>query len=252
MPATLGYFQRAKSLNLLVVKYSSGSLMSVLFPVLVQVKNDLQRFRKIAIKMIGIISFIVFLLLGGLYLLSEELIIFIFSEKWLPSVHFFQILVFSGFAYPINSLLLSLLTSRGNSKEFLRSEIYRKSLVSINLLVLYLFGINSYLYGLVVISILGVLLNIFFASREIKSSFFSFLEPIFDQAIIVILSVVSTVYLMLFIDMQSEILFFVKGSLFTVLYFTFSRLFKTKSYNSLLEQIISKRSTTPLENTKVL
>ncbi|MBW6453478.1 MAG: oligosaccharide flippase family protein, partial [Methyloprofundus sp.] len=249
---TLGYFQRAKSLNLLVVQYSSGSLMSVLFPVLAQVKNDLPRFRKIAIKMMGIISFIVFLLLGGLYLLSEELIILLFGEKWLPSVHFFQILVFSGFAYPVSALLVNILSSRGNSKGFLRLEVFKKSLVSINLLVLYFFGINSYLYGLMVTSVFGLSLNIFFATREIKSTFFSFLEPIVDQAIIVILSVVSAVYLISFMDMPSEILFFVEGFLFTILYLIFSWIFKTKSYYSFLDQIISKHKITLLENTKAL
>ena len=38
-PATLGYFNQAKSLDGMVISYSSGSLMSVLFPVLSKVKK---------------------------------------------------------------------------------------------------------------------------------------------------------------------------------------------------------------------
>ena len=139
-PATLGFFQRAKSLNSMVVQYSSGSLMSVLFPVLSKVKNDLPRFQSIVLKALGVISFIVFLLLGSLYLISEELIVLLFSAKWLQSVEFFKILVLSVFGLPISTLLVNVLSSRGNSKAFLRLEIYKKVIVTINFVVLY-FGV---------------------------------------------------------------------------------------------------------------
>jgi len=237
LPETLGFFQRAKSLNLMVIKYSSGSLMSVLFPVLSQVKNDLPRFREIITKMMGIICFVVFLLLGGLYLLSEELIVFLFGEKWLPSVNFFQILVFSGFAYPISALLVNILSSRGNSKAFLHLEIYKKTLVSINFCVLFFEGIESYLYGLIITAILGVSLNIFFASREIKLSFFKFFEPIIDQAIIVTFSIISTLYLLTLFKLSSEFIFFIKGSFFTIVYFLFSYVLKTSSFNYFSDQL---------------
>ena len=125
-PATLGFFQRAKSLNLMVAQNSSASLMSVLFPVLSKVQNDLQRFQRIVVKTMGIICFVVFLLLGGLYLVSEELIVLLFGEKWLPSVSYFQILVISGFGYPVSALLVNILSSRGKSKEFLLLEILKK------------------------------------------------------------------------------------------------------------------------------
>jgi len=71
-PATLAYFQRAKSLNGMAVQYSSGSLIAVLFPVLSKVQKDLPRFQSIVIKGFGIISFVIFFLLGSLYLVSEE------------------------------------------------------------------------------------------------------------------------------------------------------------------------------------
>jgi len=124
-PATLGFFERAKSLDQFIVAYSSGSLMSVLFPILSKMQNDLPRFQNIVTKILGILSFIVFMLLGVIYLISEELIIILFTEKWLPSVKYFKILVLSGFAYPISALLVNVLSSRGNSKAYLRLEIYK-------------------------------------------------------------------------------------------------------------------------------
>lgn len=57
--------------------------MAVLFPVLNQVQNDLPRFKCITIKTLEIICFVVFLLRGRMYLISEELIVTLFTEKWL-------------------------------------------------------------------------------------------------------------------------------------------------------------------------
>lgn len=237
-PAMLGYYQRAKSLNQMAVRYSSGSIMSVLFPVLSKVQNDLPRFQNIILRSLGIITFIVFLLLGGLYLISEELIVLLFSNKWLPSVDFFKILVLSGFSLPIGALLVNVLSSRGNSKAFLRLEIYKKAIISINFFVLYFLGIDSFLYGLIAVSIFTVLLNIFFASREISLPFHLFVKPIITQMCISIVAVFVTMFIIQNIEFIDIIALVIKGALFTFLYVLFNYILKTSSFEYVLEQII--------------
>lgn len=234
---TLGYFQRAKSLNGMIVQYSSGSLMSVLFPILSKVQKDLPRFQNIVLKALGLISFLVFLLVGGFYLVGKEVIVLLFSEKWLPSVGFFQILVLSGFAFPISALLVNVLGSRGNSKDFLRLEIYKKLVASVNLVVLLLFGIDAFLYGLIVQGFFGVGLNIIFASREISLSITDFIKPIIVQMSIAIVATFLTLFVIvpLHTGIISGIL--LKGSLFTLLYLYFSYLLKTSGFMYFMEQI---------------
>jgi len=237
-PDILGFFHRAKSLDSLAVQYSSGSLMGVLFPVLSKIQNDLPRFQNTIIKSFGIINFVVFLLLSGLYLVSEELIVLLFSDKWLPSVEFFQILVLSGFAYPVSALLVNVLSSRGNSKAFLRLEIYKKIFVSINFIVLYYWGINVYLYGLIVESILGVALNILFASREIRLPFILFVKPIITQASIAIFSTASTYIITKDLELSNIIMLIIKGGLVTILYISINYILKTNSFTYFLEQFM--------------
>jgi len=249
--ATLGYFQRAKSLNRMVVQYSSGSLMAVLFPVFSKVQNDVPRFQNIILKSLGIISFVVFLLIGVLFLISEELIVIIFSAKWLPSVDFFKVLVLSGFAYPISALLVNILSSRGKSKEFLRLEIYKKLIASCNLLILFFLGINAFLYGLIVQGVLGVLLNIVFASREIKLQYKVFIKPILVQLSISVLAVILTISIVDNLELISLFMLLIKGSVFTVLYFLLSYLMKTTSYGYFmgeLKSIFSERVKYQKEN----
>lgn len=237
-PMLLGFFDQAKRLNELIVQYSSGSLMAVLFPVLSKVQNDLHRFQNIVMKSLGFISFIVFFLFGVMYLISEELIVLLFTEKWLPSVEYFKIFVLSGFAYPVSSLLVNILSSRGKSKAFLRLEIYKKILQGINFYVGFLWGIEGYLYGLVVVSFLGVSLNILFASREIKLPFLLFAKPIIVQMIIAVISVWITTLFVDEIEMYAILILIMKSIIFTFFYFGINIFLKTSSYTNFREEVV--------------
>ena len=235
-PMTLGFFQRAKSLNLLIINYTSGSLMSVLFPILSKVKNDLPRFQNIITKGLGIICFITFFLLGLLFLISEELIVILFTEKWLPSVELFKILVLSGFSYPISALLVNVLSSRGNSKKFLRLEIYKKIALAINLYVGFLWGIEGYLYGLIITSSISVYLNIWFASKEIKMKKREFISPIGLQIIIGLISTVLVWFVNINIEYTNGIMLLLKSIEFTFLYIVINYFFKIRSYQYFMEE----------------
>jgi len=235
-PATLGFFNRAKALDQMVVNYSSASLTAVLFPLLSKVQNDLPRFQNIVIKSLGIIVFVVFLLLGGLYLVSHELIVLLFGEKWLESVAYFKILVLGGFGFPVSALLGNVLSSRGNSKAFLKVEIYTKLIMAINLAILYLWGIESFLYGLVIIAFLNTMIYISFSSREIKVPFWLFVKPIIIQMAITILAVIITILVTENLELSDIIMFFVKGSIFTILYVLINYRMKINSFKCFLEQ----------------
>lgn len=235
-PAILGFFQRAKALDMLVITYASGSLMGVLFPVLSKVKNDLPRFQNIIIKSLGIICFITFFLLGILFLVSEELIVILFTEKWLPSVEFFKILVLSGFAYPISALLVNVLSSRGNSKGFLRLEIYKKIIFGINLYIGFLWGIEGYLYGLVLASLFAVYINIIFASNEINIAKLDFVKPIFIQMILSVFITIIVLFINIELDYPHIISFLLKSLEFTILYIGINYFLKIKSYQYFMEQ----------------
>lgn len=236
-PATLGYFDRAKSLDQMINTYSAGSLMSVLFPVLSKVQNDLVRFQNIVIKALSVINFTVFLLLGIMYLSSEEIIVLLFSDKWLPSVGYFQLLLLSGFAYPISALLVNVLSSRGNSKLFLHLEIYKKIVFAINLSVAFIWGIEGYLYGFLIASIIALYLNIMFSSKEIFLSKMSFIEPIIIQMCITIITVLVVQNLNTTVEFNNVVMIFIKTIEFTCIYIIVNILLNTMSYKIVKNQL---------------
>lgn len=237
-PGTLGFFNQAKRLNAMIIQYSSGSIMAVMFPVLSKVQQNLPRFQNIAMKTFKIINFVIFFFLGVMYLISEELIVLLFTDKWLPAVEYYKILVLGSFSWPLSALLVNILSSRGNSKILLRLQIYKKILQSINLYVGFLWGIEGYLYGLILVSVFGILLNIFFASREIKLSFLEFVKPVVIQMMISVISVWIVILFTNEIVTYDILLLLMKSILFTILYFGINIFLKTSAYEILKEQAV--------------
>ena len=235
--ATLGFFHQAKQLNNFVIEYSAGSLMSVLFPVLSKIQNDLAKFQRVVLKSTGVISFITFLILGGLFLVSDEIILLLLGEKWEPSIIYFKIILLSGFAYPISALMVNVLSSRGKSKAFLRLEIYKKIIQTANFFILYFFGIQVFLYSLVISSLLGTSLNIHFATREIKLPFYSIVKPLFIQAIIAVVLVVLIKAGVEQLDLHHFFMMLVKGFTFLFAYIAVNWLLQIKSFDVIKEQV---------------
>ena len=173
-PASLGFYFRAKSLDTLVSNYTSGTLMSVMFPVLSNIQDDDTRFKNIIYRTFHLLNFATFFLLGIFLLCAKDIIVILFSAKWLPCVEYYQILVLGGFVFPFSSLLVNILSSRGNSKAFLRLEIIKKTPLLIVFIVGFWFGITGFLTGVVISSYLALICNIYFAAKEmnVKSSWF--------------------------------------------------------------------------------
>lgn len=233
----LGFYYRAKSLDRLIIKNSAGSLVSVMFPVLSKIQNDLPRFQNVVLRTLAIISFLVFMISGMMYVISYEFIIVVFSEKWLPAVQYYELIVLYGFSFPIIALLANVLKSRGKAKDFFRLNLYIKSLVFFNLGTVIVIGIQGYLYGMLIISFVSVALNIRFAAREISLRVWDFAKPIISQMAIAVLVVFAMYQLDIFSGLDRYWHQMVlKILVYLVAYIGISRLFMTIPYRRFMEQ----------------
>ena len=227
---TLGYFQRAKQFNGLITQYTSGSLMAVMFPVLSKVQHDLVRFKSITLNTLNTLCFVVFLLIGSVYLITTELIVILFTDKWLPSVQYMEILLLSSFAYPLSALLVNVLSSKGNSKGFLKLEIIKKFFLSINLVSAVYFGIEIYLYGLVLVSLINISINIYFVKKELGLPFLLLFKPIVQQMCIALAFILLVTYITADLQLNFYLFASVKVTLFVFCYILANYFFKTTPY----------------------
>jgi len=161
----LGYFNRADSLKQFPVNNVSSVLNKITFPLFSKIQNDDIKLKEVYKKIMQMVIFLIAPLLIFLAVLGEPLFRFLFTEKWLPAVPYFQILCFSGLLYPIHAYNLNILKVKGRSDLFLKLEVIKKIVIVLITLIAYQFGIYGLLYSTVFLNIIGFFINTHYTGR---------------------------------------------------------------------------------------
>lgn len=168
-PAAVGFFHQAETLRLFPVQQISTVVGKVTYPLFAKMNDDdaLKFAYKITMKLVLVL--IVPLMLG-LILMAEEGFRFLFGEKWLPAVPYFQILALASIVRPLSVYNLNILKVKGRSDIFLRIEILKK-IIGVALLIV---GLNFQVIGLVisltVFSYISFIINMYFSGSLISYS----------------------------------------------------------------------------------
>lgn len=242
-PAQVGYYNRADSLKQLPVSNIAFVLNKVTFPLFASIHNEDVRLKSAYKKIMQMVIFLVAPMLIILAVLAEPLFRFLFTEKWLPSVPYFQILCANGILFPIHAYNLNILKIKGRSDIFLKLEIVKKILLLVIILIAFSFGIFGLLYGSVIFSILAFFINTHYTAKYINYSSF---EQIKDIAPIITLAAFVGVILY-FIDIflvtitQYDIVRLIIGGVTAaLLYATLAFSFKMHSLKELITIIKRK------------
>jgi O-antigen/teichoic acid export membrane protein len=154
---TVGYYTRAQSLDNISRELTSGSMYSVFFPYFGRIQNDPEKIKTLYLKCLNIVTCVLVLLTGGLYLNARDIFVLLFTEKWLPSVPFFNILTITGYFLTINVIMNILVAGIGRSKEYLRAEIVKKVIIIVSFVIGFMGDVEHFLVAVLISSILGLL-----------------------------------------------------------------------------------------------
>lgn len=164
----LGLYSKAKAMNGFVIRYSSESIGSVTFPAMAEVKDNRRRMLELGFSAEKLIAFVSFALLGWLFVAAGPLILTLYGSNWQPAVEIFRLLCLSGFAYPISAATLSMLKASGDSRSFLKAEVWKKIVGLAGLAIGFAFGLKGYLISLVITGAIAVPLNMFYTGRSLN------------------------------------------------------------------------------------
>lgn len=209
-PAAVGFFHQAETLRLFPVQQISTVVGKVTYPLFAKMNDDdaLKFAYKITMKLVLVL--IVPLMLG-LILMAEEGFRFLFGEKWLPAVPYFQILALASIVRPLSVYNLNILKVKGRSDIFLRIEILKK-IIGVVLLIV---GLNFQVIGLVisltVFSYISFIINMYFSGSLIS-------YPIKEQ-------LKDTLFLYILGGLVFLLLYFIKYNLNYISHFDFISIF---------------------------
>lgn len=115
-PTALGYYTVAYRLLLVVSDLLGSILAKVSLPAFSKLQTDPEKMRRGFYKASQVIALIVFPSFLTLSILSPEVILSMYGEKWAPSIPVMQVLSFAGILQSINFLNTNLILSTGKSK----------------------------------------------------------------------------------------------------------------------------------------
>lgn len=198
-PASVGFFQRARSFQQMPVSLVQSILGRVTFPLFASIQDDPVRLKRGMSKAIQLGSFFSITAMAGMAAVAEPMVVTLIGEKWMPSVPLLQVLCLGATLYPLHALNLDILMALGHSKLYLRLEIIKKGVVLLNILLTYRFGVQAMVYGIVVVSFACIYVNAYYTKKYIH---YGMLAQLRDLLPTVGLSIVMFVIVSAFIGLD--------------------------------------------------
>ena len=167
-PATMGYYSKALSTERLASTSISQVMTQVTFPIYAEVQDDKKRMTQMVKRLVTSLAYVTFPMMFILLLLAKPLFVLLYSDKWLQSVPYFQILCIAGLAYCLQSVNLQTISAIGKSRTMFFWTLLKRS-VGIGFIVggLWLFGMDGLLWGTVLNTWFSLFVNMGLVSKHI-------------------------------------------------------------------------------------
>ena len=163
----LAYYTKGKSLPYMFRNNTYNTLISVLFPAMSRVGDDPEQVKKIASRSIRMLAYIIFPMMMGMICVSEDLVIALYTEKWILMVPFIVIVCIECMISIIPTIVLQTLKATGYSGTILKLEFIKKPILLISILISINFGVKAVAWTLPINSLIELILNSLFSAKKI-------------------------------------------------------------------------------------
>lgn len=169
---TLGLYTQARKLEEVVSTSFSTVVDQVSYPVFSKIQHNMHELQLMLQKLISALAYISFPLMILLIVIAEPLIVFLFSEKWIACVPYFQILCVAGVAICLQGINYNAIAAIGKANSLFICTLIKRGLGLLYLVVGLWWGVNGLLWGMVAGSYTVYLINAYLVSKYIGYSMF--------------------------------------------------------------------------------
>ncbi len=129
----LGYYSKGEQLPMQFSLYTFGAMSSVLLPVISSCQSDKERVKQIIRKVVIMTSFLIMPLMAGLAFTSKEVILLLFTDKWIQAIPIVPCMCVYYFAAPYTLINVQIFFALGHSELRVKTEILRLFLMGLGL-----------------------------------------------------------------------------------------------------------------------
>lgn len=242
-PATTGYYSKASTTSKYATLSISGVMIQTTYPLYASIQDDRDRLINMVKRITSTLAYISVPVLVLLILIAKPLFVLLFTDRWLESVPYFQILCFGGIAGCLQSVNQQTISAIGKSKVFFVWTVIKQTIgIALQVVGIIVWGMWGLLAGKVLSSWFSYLVNISLVSRHVG---YKNIQQLKDLAPMFIVSIIaaavgwySTLYLYLGLYADGII----KAVVFALIYMGWSVIFKPEAYKYTLSVIDSLKS----------
>jgi len=230
----LGAYSLSFSLTENLRQMISNVLNKVMYPVFGQNQDDILRLKDYFLSIVRINAIIIYPLMTCLFIFADQIII-IFGDKWTPSIYPLRILSLAVMVHLIVNSFTSLLRGLGKPKTEMKIIILTTLLVLLPSLFIGIsnYGLKGASYAILINKLVLVITGLFILNKEINLSIIEIYNSIYK----VVFSVVVSGIIVFFIGKMGFTNFFLRFSLYFILYVVIIYLLEKKEIKVLIDKI---------------
>lgn len=180
----LGYYTKATQLNNNFNNLSVGAVQKVALPVLAKHLDDQCRLTQDFRLIMRVLVMFLAPLSAFLCFAAKDIIVLMWTDKWLDSVRLFQLLVIGAMFTPVSLVSLILMQAVNRTGLILKLEFPKKGLFLIILLIGFQFGVIGLCIAQIFTNLLAGIINMWATKKFLKYTYLSQLKDIFVYILI--------------------------------------------------------------------
>ncbi len=167
----LGYYSQAKKINDIGSHTTTQVVQSVTYPILSRMNNEGGNIKEGYKKIISVTLIIVGFVMALMLSCAQDFFEFCMGNKvWRTAGTYFLLIGINGILFPLHSINQNILLVKGKSKDILKLEIIRRSIMIGILIITMNFDVEIFVFGLSFYSFVLLFLNLYYCGRPINYS----------------------------------------------------------------------------------
>lgn len=244
-PSTMGYYTKAIGTERLASTSISSVMTQVTYPLYAEAQDDKKSLANMIRRMTMTLAYVTFPLMFILMLCAKPLFVMLYSDRWLQSVPYFQVLCLAGLAGCLQAVNLQAISAIGKSRVmFIWTVVKRVVGIGFVVVGLVFWGMKGLLAGMVLNYWFSYFVNISLVSIYIGYNFWHQIKDLLPIAIASSLAAVATYFIAKSFHLGMYPDGILKLLVYAALYLGWSLLFKPEAYSYSTTLIPAVRSHT--------
>lgn len=229
----VGYYAQGNKLNETFNFSIQAILISSSYSLFSQIQHDDERLKRIFSELSKKTALITLPLVLFLLTIAHPLISVVWTDKFIDSAPYFQMLCLATLFNPFYSLIITALNARGKSRVTFRLEFMKKALMLLSIVVAFKWGIMAMLWGYVAASTVSYFVAMLVFDYEIKHKILHQIKDLLP-ALTIGLVIASLSFMVRIMELNS----FFNLTISSIIAVTVYGYFIFKFYNSLYQKIV--------------